>query len=45
VRFGLVVDLSQILPQKNRLGRAAARVNVLVGGGRVTVSEQIANTE
>jgi hypothetical protein len=30
---------------KNRLGRAAARVNVLIGGGHVTVSEQVADAQ
>jgi hypothetical protein len=38
-------NLSRILSQKNGLGRAAARMNVLVGGGRVTVSEQVADAE
>ena len=39
------IDLSQMLSQKDRLGGATTRVNVLVGGGGVTVSEQVADAE
>jgi hypothetical protein len=38
-------NLSRILSQKNRLGGSAARMNVLIGSRRVTVSEQVADTE
>jgi hypothetical protein len=34
-----------MLSQKDRLGCTTTRVNVLVGGGGVTVSEQIADTK
>jgi hypothetical protein len=45
VHIRLALDLSQILSQKNRLRRAAARVNVLVGGGRVAVCKQVADAK
>jgi hypothetical protein len=38
-------NVSQIVSQKNGLRRSAARMNVLVGGGGVAMSEQIADTE
>ncbi|MBW1758327.1 MAG: hypothetical protein JRJ80_19460 [Deltaproteobacteria bacterium] len=38
-------NLSQILSQKNGLGRATACMNVLVGGGRMAVSKQVADAE
>jgi hypothetical protein len=37
--------VSQILSQKNGLGRSTARMNVLIGSRRVTMSEQVADTE
>ncbi|MGB5365045.1 MAG: hypothetical protein WBM75_20145 [Polyangiales bacterium] len=43
--FPPAVDLSQMLSQKDRLGCSTTRVNVLVGGGGVPVSEQITDTE
>ena len=35
----------RIVSQKNGLGRSTARMNVLVGGGRMAVSKQAADTE
>jgi len=45
VSFPLNVDLSQMLSQKDRLGCATTRMNVLVGGGGVPVSEQVADAK
>jgi hypothetical protein len=41
VSFALSVDLSQMLSQKDRLGCATTRMNVLIRGGGVPVSQQI----
>ena len=38
-------NVSRIVSRKNGLGRSTARMNVLVGSRRVTVSEQVADTE
>jgi hypothetical protein len=45
VSLPLAVDLSQMLSQKDCLGRASTRVNVLVGRGRMAVSKQVADAE
>jgi hypothetical protein len=37
--------VSQIVSRKNGLGGSAARMNVLVGGGGVAMSEQIADAQ
>ena len=43
--FPPAVDLSQMLSQKDRLGSAATRMDLLVRGGGVTVPEEIADAE
>ena len=43
--FLVGVDLSRMLSQKDRLGSAATRMDLLVRGGGVTVPEEIADAE
>ena len=43
--FLVGVDLSRMLSQKDRLGSAATRMDLLVRGGGVTVAEEIADAE
>jgi len=41
----VILETTFNLSQKDRFGRATARMNVLVGGGRMAVSKQVADTE
>jgi hypothetical protein len=45
VNLEATFNLSQILSQKDGLGCSTTCVHVLIGGGGVTVSEQVADAE